>query len=157
MFFVTDKPRLQRLIAITRDDRDAASQSRGGPFYRIEASGDRLKLTGREVEAEFPATVYEPGVLFLRVTLFRRALGMVTGEKTIAIQVGADGVLIDNMRLPLESNDMLLYPDPAKAPQRHPEELLGPLPEFHGADGPTSWGPLFESNDRRPDPLKDKK
>lgn len=141
MFFVTDKPRLQRLIAISRDDRDAPSQSRGGPFYRIEASGDRLKLTGREVEAEFPATVYEPGVLFLRVTLFRRALSMVTGEKTIAIQVGVDGVLIDNMRLPLETNDMLLYPDPAKAPQWHPSEVQA---EQETAERERRQGQLFE-------------
>src|SRR5687767_2916524 len=113
MFFVVDRPRLQRMIAITRDDRGKDQQGKHGPFYRIEASADRLKLTGREVEAEFPATVYEPGVLFLRVTIFRRALDLLKGVKTLAIQVNQEGILLDNIQLPLEPGDMLLYLDPA--------------------------------------------
>jgi hypothetical protein len=32
----------------------------------------------------------------------------------------ADGLLMDNSRLPLEPNDMLLYPNPDQAPERHP-------------------------------------
>src|SRR5215212_2396180 len=122
MFFVVDRPRLQRIIAITRDDRRSDQQGRAGPFYRIEARGERLKLTGRELEAEFPATVYEPGVLFLGVTTFRRALQLLTGMKTLAIQVNKDGVLLDNIQLALGVGDMLLYVDPTKAPERHPDE-----------------------------------
>jgi hypothetical protein len=57
MFFVVDKPRFQRLIAIARDDRRPGDQGKGGPFFRLEAHDGRLKLTGRQVEAEFPATV----------------------------------------------------------------------------------------------------
>src|SRR5207244_12806994 len=99
MFFVVDRPRLQRMIAITRDDRTKDQQGRSGPFYRIEASGERLKLAGQQVEAEFPATVYEPGVLFLRVTVFRRALQLLAGMKMLAVQVNQDGLFLDNMRL----------------------------------------------------------
>lgn len=76
MLFVVDKPRLQRMISIVRDDRTSAAQVDGGPFLRLEANDDRLKLAGQIVEAEFPATIYEPGVLFLRVTLLRRVLMM---------------------------------------------------------------------------------
>lgn len=122
MFFVIDKARLKRVIAIVRDDRTKGQQGSQGPFLRLEASGDKLKITGRAVEGEFPATVYEPGVLFLRVTKFRLALGMIDRDKTLAIQVHQDGLLVDNMRFPLESNDMLLYLDPAKAPEVHPNE-----------------------------------
>ena len=81
----------------------------------LPAGGDRLKLSGREVEAEFPATVYESGVLFLRVTVFRRLLRTFTGEKTITIQANEEGLMFGDVRLPLESRDMLLYPDPAQA------------------------------------------
>src|SRR5947207_136337 len=114
MFFVVNRPRLQRLIAITRDDRRPDQQRDDGPYFRIEASGDRLKLTGRLVEAEFPATIYEPGVLFLRITTFRRLLQTFPGTKDIAIQVNADGLFLDNVRLSLDVGDMLLYVDPDK-------------------------------------------
>ena len=122
MLFVVDKPRLQRIIAITRDDRRPKDQTNAGPFFRIEASGDHLCLTGHNVEAKFPATVYDPGVAFLRVTLFRRALHLVTDTPTVTIQIRGDGIDIENMHLPVESCDLLLYLDPAKAPLRHPDE-----------------------------------
>lgn len=122
MFFVVDKPQLQRMIALTRDDRKRDQQAKQGPFFRIEASAGRVWLAGREVAADFSATVYEPGVLFLRVTLFRRALRMLKGVKSLAIQANADGLMFGNIQMPLEPNDMLLYVDPARAPQRHPAE-----------------------------------
>jgi hypothetical protein len=154
MLFVTDTRRLLGAIRVTRDDRTPCDQGKNSPFYRIEAAGDRIRLTGREVEAELPATVYEPGVLFLRVTLFRRALADVRGQRTITVQVNAAGVHVDNVCLPLEANDMLLYTDPARAPERHPTELLGPLVTVELANGPTSWGPLFEQAGLRPDVLR---
>ena len=142
MFFVVDRPRLQRIIAITRDDRRPKQQGRHGPFFRIEANGDKLKLTGRNVEAEFPATVYEPGVLFLRVTVFRRLLQALTGTKELAIQVNGEGLFADNVRLSPDVGDMLLYVDPAKAPALHPDESCGSAyPEY---DGKTLKGTLFE-------------
>jgi hypothetical protein len=154
MLFITDMQRLRGAIRITRDDRTAVDRGKDGPFYRIEASGDRIRLTGKEVEAEFPATVYEPGVLFLRVTLFRWALADIRDQPMIAVQVNAAGVHVDNVCLPLESNDMLLYADPTRAPQRYPMERLGPLAAVEFPDGPASWGPLFEVAGLRPDLLR---
>ena len=124
MLFVIDKPQLQRIIAIVRDDRRKEDQGLAGPFLRLEARDDYVKLDGLEVSAEIPATVYEPGVLFLKATLFRRLLPTFKGEKFLTIQVMADGVLMGPVRLPLESNDMLLYPDPDQAPQVHPSAAL---------------------------------
>lgn len=123
MLFVVDKPRLQRIIAITRDDRRPKEQGKAGPFFRIEAEGDHIKLSGRAVEGQFPATVYEAGVVFLRVTMFRQALQLVTDTPTVTIQIRGDGIDIENMHLSVESCDMLLYLDPAKAPLRHPDEV----------------------------------
>jgi len=120
MFFVIDKPRFQRVITIVRDDRTKTSQGLAGPFMRLEVKDDYLKLDGLEVSAKIPATVYEPGVLFLKATLFRRLLRSIKGQKFLTIQVMADGLLMDNIRLPFDPNDMLLYADPDQAPQQHP-------------------------------------
>lgn len=73
-----------------------------------------------EAGATIPATVYEPGVLFLKVTLFRRLLGTIRGQPFLSIQIAADEVLIDRVRMPLDPNDMLLYANPDQAPQQHP-------------------------------------
>lgn len=88
MMFVIDKPQMQRMIAIVRDDRTPATQGAAGPYMRIEASGGSITLTGREAEATFPATVYEEGVLFLRVTLFRRLLGTIRGRQPVRLHQG---------------------------------------------------------------------
>ena len=122
MFFVIDKARLQRTISVARDDRRPAQQGDAGPFFRIEANGDQIKLTGREVEAKIPATVYEPGVLFLRVTLFRRLLRHTAETKSLALQAEQSGLHFGGVTMPLEPSNMLLYVDPAKAPARHPDE-----------------------------------
>lgn len=126
MFFVIDKPQLQRIIAIVRDDRRKEDQGLAGPFLRLEARDAYVKLDGLEVSAEIPATVYEPGVLFLKATLFRRLLPTFKGEKFLTIQVTADELLMGYVRLPLESNEMLLYPNPDQAPQVHPSLALSP-------------------------------
>lgn len=122
MFFVIDRPRLQRIIAIVRDDRTRRMQGREGPFLRMEARDGQLKLAGKQIKATFPATVYEPGVLFLRITYFRKALRALAGEKMLSIQVTPTAVVMDNITLPLDANEMLLYADPAKAPEQCPLE-----------------------------------
>lgn len=122
MFVVIDKLRLSRLIAVTRDDRRPADQGSSGPFFRIEASGQELRLSGRQVEVTVPATVHEPGVLFMRVTLFRRHLKKIPEKGFIAIQADAQGLAFGDTHLPPDSLDMLLYTDPAIAPDRHPAE-----------------------------------
>lgn len=125
MFFVVDRARLERMINLTRDDRRRAQQTDCGPYFRIEASADgHVRLTGREVEACFPATVYESGVLFLRITVFRNLLGTMRDTKMVAVQVNADGLIVENVHLSLDAGDMLLYPDVAAAPIRHPAERI---------------------------------
>ena len=120
MLFVVDKPQFQRTIAIVRDDRTRATQGSASPFMRLEVQDAVLKLDGLEVSATIPATVYESGVLFLKVTALRRILQTIRGEQFVTIQVTTDELLLDNVRLPLEANEMLLYPDPMVAPQTHP-------------------------------------
>src|SRR5262245_16283784 len=120
MIFVIDKPQFQRVIAIVRDDRRKEDQGLAGPFLRLEARDDYVKLNGLEISGKIPATVYEPGVLFLKATLFRRLLQTFKGEKFLTIQVTGDELLMGYVRLPLESNEMLLYPNPDQAPPVHP-------------------------------------
>ena len=127
MLFVIDKPQLQRIIAIVRDDRRKEDQGLAGPFLRLEARDDYVKLDGLEVSGKIPATVYEPGVLFLKATLFRRLLRTFKGEKFLTIQVTGDELLMGYVRLPLESNEMLLYPNPDQAPEVHPSVALAKL------------------------------
>ena len=68
-----------------------------------------------------------PGVLFLKVTVFRRLLRTFKGEKFLTIQVTGDELLMGQVRLPLESNEMLLYPIPDQAPKVHPSVALSAL------------------------------
>ena len=122
MFFVVDKPRLQRMISIVREDRTRKDQGKNSPFLRIEAVGNELSLSSEAVAATFPATVYEPGVLFLRTTQFRRLIGTFKGEKFLSFQVTKDGLNFGNVLLPFEGSDMVLYLDPEQAPQSWPPE-----------------------------------
>ncbi len=124
MFFVIDKPGLERVLSIVRDDRTKEDQGPGGPFMRLEAKDDYVKVDGLTASGKFAATVYEPGVLFLKVTLFRRLLRSIKGQKFLSIQVTADELVMDRIRMPLESNEMLLYADPDQAPKVHPSVTL---------------------------------
>jgi len=120
MLFVAKKRKLQAAISIVRDDREKKTQGFSGPFMRLEANDGCLELSGQEASAKIPATVYEPGVLFLNITVFRRLLRSITGQQFITIQITADELLLDNVRLPLDANEMLLYPKPKDAPLQHP-------------------------------------
>jgi len=120
MLFVIDKPQFQRVIAIVRDDRREEDQGPAGPFLRLEARDDYVKLDGWKNSGKIPATVYEAGVLFLKATLFRRLLRTFKGEKFLTIQVTGDELLMGYVRMPLESNEMLLYVNPDQAPEVHP-------------------------------------
>jgi hypothetical protein len=95
MFFVVDKRLLQGTLAIVRDDRTKAQQGTDGPYLRLEARDGFLKLDGQRASAKIAATVYEEGVLFLRVTVFRRLLGTLTGQPFLSIQVTSDGILME--------------------------------------------------------------
>ena len=120
MFFVVDKPRLQRIISIVREDR-SRSRDAGIPYLRLKAENTELTISGGGcVTATFPATVYEPGVLFVRTTLFRRLVRTFRDEKFLTFQVAEDGLHFGNVRMPFEGSDMVLYPNPADAPESWP-------------------------------------
>jgi hypothetical protein len=114
---------------------------------RIEARDDRLKMDGRVASAQFPATVYEPGVLFMRVTTFRRLLRTYTldelGTRYLTFQIREDGLSFADIRMGFAFGDMLLYPDPDTAPERHPEERLAPEPDL-AAEIEEAKGTLFD-------------
>ena len=125
MFFVVDKPRLQRLLSIVRQDVTPALKGKNSPFVRIEAAGNRLTIASGAIEAAFPATVHEEGVVFLRTTLFRKALTGIPGEKQLAIQIDGRGLHMDNIFISHDAADMILFPIPKQAPRSWP----APLPE----------------------------
>lgn len=126
MLFVVDKTRLQKIIAIVREDRTKRSQTTSIPHLRIEASGDTLTLTSSEVSATFPCTVYQPGVLFIPTTLFRRVLKATKVDEThLTFQVTDEALIFADVRFPFETNDMILYRNPKEAPVCWPP----PLPE----------------------------
>lgn len=112
MFFVVDRPRLVRILRLVKSGRQSRQGSwklaSTGPFLRIEARDNHLLINGPEMEAEFPATVYEPGVLFLRVKFFSFLLSDMPGVKQLAIQVNDKGMHVDNVRLSFAIGDMLL-------------------------------------------------
>ena len=60
----------------------------------------------------------------MKATLFRRLLPTFKGEKFLTIQVTAEALLMGHVRLPLESNEMLMYPNPDQAPPVHPGVAL---------------------------------
>ena len=130
MFFVVDKPRLHRIISIVREDR---SQSKDAeiPFLRLKAENTELTISGGGcMTATFPATVYEPGVLFIKTTTFRRLVRSFKNEKFLTFQVAADGLHFGDVLLPFEGSDMVLYPNPADAPESWPP----PLPKGGNTD-----------------------
>jgi len=120
MFFVVDKPRLQRIIAVVREDRTRKRQGRGAPFLRIEAAENKLTISGGKVTATFPATVYEEGVLFLKTTAFRRLIRTFKGEKFLAFQVTEGGLRFGNVLMPFKDSGMVLFPNLAEAPKSWP-------------------------------------
>lgn len=125
MLFVVDKPRLQRIISIVREDRSCRRGVKP-PYLRIKAEDGELTISGGGcVTATFPATVYEPGVLFVRTTMFRQLVSSFKDEKFLTFQVAEDGLHFGDVRIPFEGSDMILYPNPADAPENWPP----PLPE----------------------------
>lgn len=117
-----DKPRMQRVISIVREDRGKASDPE---FMRIEASGDMLTIDGGGgVAGGIPATVYQEGVIFLRPTRFRKLLRLsAVREKFIAFQLTAEGLRVADVMMPWDSADMVLFPDVKTAPKSWPPDF----------------------------------
>ncbi len=120
MFFVIDRPHLQRIISIVRDDRTPSRQGTNAPFLRFAAIEDELTVSGDDVDATIPATVWEQGVLFIRPTVFRRLLSTFKGDKHFAIQVTETELHMGNVSLTYNPDKMRLFVDPTKAPNHWP-------------------------------------
>ena len=120
MFFVVDRPRLLRIIALVREDKARSRQGADSPFLRLAAKENELRVSAEKESATFPATVYEPGVLFIRTTLFRRLVRSLAGEKCLTFQVTAEGLHFGDVHMPFQGSDMILYPKPGDAPEQWP-------------------------------------
>lgn len=121
MFFVVDKSRLQRIIAIVREDRTPRNQGHNVPFLCIKAEEDELTISGDKVSATFPATVYESGVLFILTTQFRRILRMTPiKEKFVTFQFTEEGLRFYDVLFPFDIENMIYFPDESKAPEIWP-------------------------------------
>lgn len=132
------------MISIVRDDRTPIRQGYDSPFLRLEATENKLTVSGSQVSATFPATVYEPGVLFIRTTNFRRVLRATKLEGDfLTFQVTGKELVFADVRYPFESENMVLYPNPDDAPESWPP----PVPEAEQI--PEKKQPtLFELNDK---------
>lgn len=144
MFFVVDKPKLQRMISIVREDRTKNKQGYNAPFLRIKATENELTVSGDKFSATFPATVYEQGVLFLRTTLFRRLVLTFKGEKFLSFQVTEEGLRFGNVLMPFKGSDMILYPNPDTAPKSWPP----PPPEAEQIP-PKKQPTLFDMDEKK--------
>jgi hypothetical protein len=107
MLFVIKKRDLQQAISVVRDDRK--KRKHPGSFMRLEARHDYLSLSSWDASAQISATVYEPGVVFLRVKLLRLLLPTIKYTKFLEIRVTADEMLFGNVRLSLAAYSMALY------------------------------------------------
>ena len=124
MLFVIAKNRFQKFISIVRNDRKASVWGQDSPYLRIQAEKDRVEIASGDAAGSLPATVYEPGVLFIRTTLFRRVLKATpTAQPFITFQVDKQALLFADVKMPFETNDMILYTNPAEAPASFPPPL----------------------------------
>ncbi len=152
MLVVITKSQLVKLIRLTRDDRGPQRQWKHAPFLRLEArQGEQvLRVTGRAVEGTLPATVHIPGVMFLRVTVFRTLLAMTLGGRGgktggfIAMHAGAHGLSFEDVTIRPDDADILVYPIVETAPALHPSErqIVGPPIRNTDSDIPFN-GSLF--------------
>lgn len=145
MLFVVDKAKLQRIISIVREDRTPRKQGYNAPFLRFKAIENELTISGDKVSATFPATVYEPGVFFIRTTNFRRVLKATKiKEDFLTFQATNEELVFADVRYPFESLNMILYPNPEEAP------LTWPPPPPEAEQIPKKEEPmLFDINEEQ--------
>lgn len=153
MLFVIDKIRFQKFISIIREDKKPSMQGKNTPYLRIRAEKDQVEITTGDASAMIETTVYEPGVLFIRTTLFRRVLRATpTKEPFMTFQVDSEALVFADVRMPFETNDMVLYTNPAEAPMTYPP----PLPEYEKIeDKPFQLSLFDEENQIDPKEKKD--
>lgn len=140
MLFVVERSRLQQMVRLVREDKRPALQGADSPFLRMAAEGSEVSVAGDQMSASFPATVYEPGVVFLRTTLFRQLLDTFHEEAFLTMQVDTQGLRFGNIFLSFEAADMVLFPLVKQAPPHWPAKL----PEEEQPKEKHKQGKLFE-------------
>ena len=121
MFFVVDKARLQQAISIVREDKTAGKQIDEIPFLRLKALENELTVSSSVESATLPATVYEPGVLFVRTTKFCRVFKMTSAkEQFVTFQFTEEGLRFCDALLPFDPENMAYFPDTSQSPENWP-------------------------------------
>lgn len=121
MLFVIDKTRFKKFVCIVREDKKRTVQGNNSPYLKIRAEKDEVEVSSSTASALIKTTVYEPGVLFIRTTLFRNALRAApANEPYITFQADKEALVFADVRVPFETNDMVLYTNPAEAPMSYP-------------------------------------
>ena len=121
MFFVVDKTRLQRMISLVREDKTPEKQGDETPFLRLKALQNELTISSSVESATLPATVYEPGVLFIRTTKFCRVLNMASvKEQFITFQFTEEGLRFCDALLPFDTENMAYFSDTTQSPEHWP-------------------------------------
>jgi len=83
---------------------------------RIEAKGDRLRVVGKLLEAEFSAVVISPGVLFANYIRFYKMIAVAPEGDLLDMDMGPDGMHVGDLFVPWKDLDAALYTDPTTAP-----------------------------------------
>jgi hypothetical protein len=121
MFFVVDNTRFQQMISIVREDKQARKQRDEIPFLRLKALENELTVSSSIESATLAATVYEPGVLFVRTTKFCRVLKMTSvKEQFVTFQFTEEGFRFCSALLPFDTENMAYFPDVSQAPENWP-------------------------------------
>jgi hypothetical protein len=121
MFFVVDKARLERVISIVREDKTPGKQVDKIPFLRLKALENELTVSSSVESATLPATVYEPGVLFVRTTKFCRVFKMTSvQEQFVTFQFTEEGLRFCDALLPFDTENMAYFPDTSQSPENWP-------------------------------------
>lgn len=120
MFFVIDSLYLHQITSLAGSDCSSDTLDADAPFVRLAALNSELTVASTKNHATIPATVWEPGVLFIEPAAFHRLLEAVKRENHFAVQATDKELRIGNVRLVYEPNAMQLFPDPAAAPPNWP-------------------------------------
>jgi len=109
------------MISIVREDKKPRKQGDKIPFLRLKAVENELTISSSVKSATLPATVYEPGVLFIRTTKFCRVLNMTSvKEQFITFQFTEEGLRFCDALLPFDVKNMAYFPDTSQSPEHWP-------------------------------------
>jgi hypothetical protein len=122
MHLIINRTRFVKMLKLTNDRKNKRRWLYDTTFVRLEAQKDRLLISGKAAEAEFPAAVFIPGVLFVRARKFYEMTRFAPEGEELELKMLPDGVHVGDVTFPWDAGDALLYLDPTKAPQHHPEE-----------------------------------